>query len=271
MMRLKHRVSSLIFGGLLILLLASCVETPQVTRTPVRLRLGDSSDQAALLNQLIETYTPTHDWLSFTFDSLSTQDAINRVRDGQLDLAVIPSSDQSTGSLWRSGFAYETIVVIVHPDNPAGELSLAQLRDLFQGKTFDWTPFGGSGDVVPVSREATAPARILFEERVMNNRAVTLNAVLEPSAQAVVDFVSRNPGAIGYVSASEVNSGVKMLKIEGVLPSPEVAATQQYLLSAPLYLIARSEPTGDLREFVAWLLGSEGQGLISQAGLGQVH
>jgi phosphate transport system substrate-binding protein len=64
---------------------------------------------------------------------------------------------------------------------------------------------------------------------------------------------------------------VKAIAIEGVAPSAEAAASGKYILSSPLYVITRSEPRGDLREFMAWLLGSPGQTLLSQSGLGRVR
>jgi phosphate transport system substrate-binding protein len=150
-------------------------------------------------------------------------------------------------------------------------VTLAQLSDLFLGRTFDWTPFGGSGEVVPVSREAEADSRQIFEERVMQTRAVTRNAVLKSSAKDVLEFVANTPGAIGYVPFSHLDTRVKAIAIAGVAPGPETAANGQYVLAAPLYVIARSEPQGDLREFMAWLLGGPGQTLLSQSGLGKVR
>jgi phosphate transport system substrate-binding protein len=104
----------------------------------------------------------------------------------------------------------------------------------------------------------------------MQTRAVTRNAVLQSSAAAVIDFVARTPGAVGYVPASHLDERVRALRIEGVAPTPETAANGKYLLADPLYLIAQQEPSGDLREFAAWLLGNPGQTLLSQAGLGRV-
>ncbi len=250
---------------------AACAETPQATRTPVHLSIGDATEHAALLNTLIDAYTKDHAWVTISIEPLAPPAAIDRVQASRLDLAVIPSTVNPPNSIWISGFGYDSIVVVVNPSNPTNGLSLAQLRDLFQGKTFDWTPSGGTGDVIPVSREANALTRLLFEERVMNNRAVTQNAVLQPSSQNVIDFVANNPGAIGYTSIGDATSKVKILSIEGVTPNPTTAASNQYLLSAPIYLIAQSEPTGDLREFVAWLLSDAGQKLISQSGLGRVR
>jgi phosphate transport system substrate-binding protein len=256
---------------ILIAVCAACAETPQATRTPVTLRLADAADQAAVLDRAAAEYAVTHDWVSTSTSSIARQEAITRVRNGQIDAAILHREPEPQDGVWISGLAHDPIAVIVHPANPIGDVTLAQLSDLFQGRAFDWTPFGGSGEVIPVSREAEADSRQIFEERVMQTRAVTRNAVLKSSAKDVVDFVANTPGAIGYVPLSHLDQRVKAIAIEGTTPSPESAANGKYVLSAPLYVIARSEPQGNLREFMAWLLGNPGQTLLSQSGLGRVR
>jgi phosphate transport system substrate-binding protein len=250
---------------------AACAETPQVARPPVKLRLAEAADQAAVLDRLVADYTADHEWVSASTTSTTQPDAVARVRNGQLDAAILHVEPAKNDGVWTSGLAHDPIAVIVHPTNPIGDVTLAQLSDLFQGRTFDWTPFGGTGDVIPVSREAGADSRQIFEERVMQTRAVTRNAVLKASATDVIDFVANTPGAIGYVPLSHRDDRVKIINIEGVAPSPESAADGKYVLSSPLYVIAQREPQGDLREFMAWLLGNPGQTLLSQSGLGRVR
>lgn len=254
------------------LIVSACAPTPEVTRAPARLRLGDAADEAAVLDRLVEIYARDHDWVSFVHDAVPTQAAIDRLRNDHLDLALLPVSPDTLGvRVWTSGFAYDSLAIIVHPDNPISNLSLIELRDIFQGRTFDWTPFGGTAEVIPVSREANSIARQLFEERVMSGRAVTQNAVLKASAREVVNYVARTPGAIGYAPISQVGANVKVVSLEGVTPNPATAANGQYVLSSPLYLIARAEPQGDLREFVGWLLSDEGQQRLTEFGLGRVR
>jgi hypothetical protein len=256
---------------LLLALISACVPTPEVTRLPTRLRLGDAADQAAVIDRLIEAYGHDRAWLSFVTDELPPAETLDRVRNDHLDLAILPLTPEQLGlRLWTSGFAYDSLAVIVHPDNPISDLTLVQLRDIFQGRTFDWTPLGGTGEVLPVSREANSIARQLFEERVMEGRAVTQNAVLKSSTQDVVAYVARTPGAIGYAPISQTDARVKVISLEGVSPHPTTAARGQYVLSSPLYLVAQAEPQGDLREFVGWLLG-DGQAVLSQFGLGRVR
>jgi len=255
----------------LTLVLAACAETPQVTRTPVKLRLAEAADQAAVLDRVVANYIADRDWVSASTTSTTPQDAVARVRNGQLEAAILHHEPEQKDGVWISGLAHDPIAVVVHPANPIGDITLAQLSDLFQGRTFDWTPFGGSGEVIPVSREAEADSRQIFEERVMQTRAVTRNAVLKASAKDVLDFVANTPGAIGYVSLSHLDERVKAITIEGTAPRPDSAASGKYVLSSPLYVIAKSEPQGDLREFMAWLLGNPGQTLLSQSGLGRVR
>jgi phosphate transport system substrate-binding protein len=272
--QLNTHVLRLTLYATLIMLAASltaCAETPQVTRTPVQLRVAEAADQAAVLDRVVETYTQDHEWITIGSGSVAPADVIAQVRSGQLDAAIVHTSPDPKEKAWVSGLAYDPLALIAHPTNPISNVTLAQLSDLFQGRTFDWTPFGGTGEVMPVSREAEAQSRQLFEERVMQNRAVTRNAILKSSAKDVLDFVAQTPGAIGYVPLSHVDARVKAIEIEGVAPTVEAAANGQYVLTSPLYLIAKSEPAGDLRDFAAWLLGDEGQIVLAQSGLGKVR
>ena len=271
MTRYASRLTLYALTVLLAVSLVACAETPEVTHTPVTLRLAEAADQAAVLDRVIKEYTSTHDWVTINGTSLTPQDAIAQVRSRQIDAAIVHTAPDQKLGVWVSGLAYDPIAIVVHPTNPIGDLTLPQLVDLFQGRVFDWTPFGGAGEVIPISREAGAYSRQLFEESIMQNRAVTRNTVLKTSAQNVIDFVANTPGAIGYAPLSHVDGRVKVINLEGVAPTPETAANGKYLLSSPLYLIAQSEPQGDLREFAAWLLGSEGQTLLSQLGLGRVR
>jgi phosphate transport system substrate-binding protein len=272
--RLTTRALRLTLYASLIVLaaaLTACVETPQITRTPVKLRVAEAADQAAVLDRVVDAYTQDREWISIGSKSVAPADVVAQIRAGQLDAAIVHTAPDQKDKVWVSGLAYDPLALIVHPANPISNVTLSQLSDLFQGRTFDWTPFGGTGEVILVSREAEAFSRQLFEERVMQKRAVTRNAILKSSAKDVIDFVAQTPGAIGYVPLSHVDARVKTINIEGIAPTAGTAASGKYVLTAPLYLIAQSEPLGDLREFVAWLLSNEGQTVLSQSSLGRVR
>ncbi|MDY7076417.1 MAG: substrate-binding domain-containing protein, partial [Chloroflexota bacterium] len=89
-------------------------------------------------------------------------------------------------------------------------------------------------------------------------------------SEAVVEYVARTPGSIGYVSTlriteSVVNS-VRVLPVEGVSPSPAAISDGSYPLSRPLYLVTIGEPTGEAREFAQWVLEPQGQAITGRSG-----
>ncbi len=71
----------------------------------------------------------------------------------------------------------------------------------------------------------------------MDGRAVTPLAVVAPSSQAVVEYVAAHPDAIGYVSMGVVGPEVKVLKIEGELPTSATVSRASYPLSRELWLV----------------------------------
>ena len=252
--------------------LAACAETPRLTPVPASLRLVTSSSLSALLRDAGRLYRADHPWVSLQQESFDSAVALDRLSQGSVDLAFVSwlPADYDP-SVWRSALAFDAVAVIVHPANPVSGLSLAQLRDIFQGRVADWSPFGWEGqDLTVVSREDGSGTRAVFEDIAMQGRPVTLNAIVEPDEDAVVDFVARTPGAIGYASRGRVNPAVKTLAIEGVDPTPAHVASTAYPLGRALYIVARREPSGAARDFVAWLLGPDGQQAVVDAGFGRV-
>lgn len=113
--------------------------------------------------------------------------------------------------------------VVVHPDNPAAEVTAAQLSRLFLKKTLRWD----DGTAVQPVEPATPGLRERFA-RTVHQKSV--NAVrsywnqlifsgrdeppLEKAGDAeVLAYVRANRGAIGYVSPGAGTAGVKVLDV----------------------------------------------------------
>jgi phosphate transport system substrate-binding protein len=171
----------------------------------------------------------------------------------------------------RVAVARDGIAVIVHPDNPVEGLGLLQLRDLFGGRAYDWKILSEArslGPVQPVSREKGSGTRAAFESQVMEDLPVTPQAVVVPSSRAVVEYVANHPRAIGYVSMALVPEdgrahGVKVLEIEGILPTPQSAAQGSYPLSRELWLVTGSPPGQEVQDFFDFALGPAGQQIVA--------
>ncbi|SMF60104.1 PBP superfamily domain-containing protein [Tistlia consotensis] len=110
-----------------------------------------------------------------------------------------------------AGRAQELLVVANPSVEVPAPLSLGQLAAIYLLRITRW-PDGSH--IVPVNREATSGVRALFTERVLRQSNASLAAywnemhfkgrlppVVQESEQAVLAFVRKVPGAIGYVGA----------------------------------------------------------------------
>jgi phosphate transport system substrate-binding protein len=252
-----------------LLLLAACGQ-PVATAQPVDLQAAGSMDMAALLAELAAAFSEQQPLISLEVTALGTQYGLDALNAGQADLAFAswlpPDLSAAAGTGYRTtAIARDGLAIIVHPDNPLAGLGLLQLQDLFGGRVYDWPAVAaGSGQVQVVSREAGSGTRAAFETLVMDGRRVTPLAVVEPSPQAVADYVAGHPQAIGYTSLDSVPEGVKVLKIEGELPTPDSAARGSYALTHELWLVTADPPPAAVQSFLDFCLSPAGQAIVEQ-------
>jgi phosphate transport system substrate-binding protein len=249
--------------------LAACTQTPTPTVESVQFTLVADTSTAPLVDELVAAYRADRPYVTIQVEhAANAERALEALRAGQFDLGGIswlPQGAKTGDTLWYRPFARDAIVVITHPTNPVGGLTLLQLRAIFQGQTIFWDELGGlSLEAIPVSREAGAGTRQSFEDLVMGERNVTPTAVVMPSNEMVVEYVSTTPGAIGYVSSGWLTPAVNLLAVEGTTPSPASVEDGRYLLAHPFYLVARAEPHGGLAEFVDWAWDGGGQEIVKR-------
>lgn len=255
--------------ALLLFSIVACQDTaplpPPVASTepvPVHLWIGVTDDAAGLLSEVSAAYKNSRAVLHVI--SGNSHSLYDDLATGQLD-AVILNYIPPNNDLWVNPLALDGLVFIVHPDNPVRELTRPELQAIFSGRINNWADVGGpSLPIMPQIREQGAGARQLFQERVMQEQRVTINAVLQPAYTAVLEAVAADPQAIGYTTLSGLPAGVAVLTVEGFTPEPNTVGTQQYPLTVPLYFLADGEPNGQLRHFLSWLQSAEGQAQLGQ-------
>jgi ABC-type phosphate transport system substrate-binding protein len=128
------------------------------------------------------------------------------------------------------GGAEQALAIIVNQSNPVENFSFDDLRKIFLGERSHW-PNGRRITLVmldPAQPERKAVLRDIYgmNEKDFNNhfiQGVFTGAVfVSPKTLAnpadVRKFVFNVPGAIGYVRASDVDSSVKVLRVDGRLP-----------------------------------------------------
>jgi phosphate transport system substrate-binding protein len=217
---------------------------------------------------LLETFAEDKQSVTFEVSGGGTSFGLNALESGEADLALVSWLPADLHNRWRATvIARDGLAVIVHPCNSVSGLGLLQLRDLFSGRILEWeaVPRSGSkGQVVPISREEGSGTRAAFEVMVMEELSVTPRALVAPSDSAVVDYVSDHPLAIGYAAMSQVDPGVKVIRVEGELPKRQTAGPASYPLTRELGLVTRHPPANRLQEFVSFVLGPAGQRIVEK-------
>ena len=126
--------------------------------------------------------------------------------------------------------AADEVAIVVNSTNPVNSLTLAELRKIYFGDRQYWK---GNLPVVLLmrsqgSRERDVVLRVVFE--MTEDRytkywvAKVMRAEVSDPPASLYSFgmlqegVRGNPGAIGYVNANDLRPGVKVLRIDGLLP-----------------------------------------------------
>lgn len=248
--------------------LASCsaqiVPASTPTSGPDMLRLYATTPVIPLISHLSERYRDIQPKVVFDVVAGNYEAALAALLAGDIPY-FITNHLPLESPLWAAPLAQDGIAVIVHPGTPVTGLSLRQLRDVFQGRTTNWQALkGGDREIRVISREDGSGTRSEFERLVMGERLTTRSAQIAPSSAAMVVTVAANADSIGYVSMSYLDDSVVALAIDGVLPTPQTVYDSTYPLRTTIFIAGLEEPTGQYRDFIAWVQSREGQAVAGE-------
>ncbi len=250
--------------------LASCSSQVLPASTPtsdaVILRLYTTTATVRLTNALTLSYARLYPSVSFDILVSNYEGVVDRV--GALEQVYFVTSHLppiEEVPLWAAPIGQDGIAIITHPDNPVSDLSLPQLRAVYQGKITNWRELGGADhEIIVISREAGSGTRAEFERLVMGTRDITQSAIIAPSSAAVVTSVSREPNALGYVSMSYIESSVQAVRVGGALLTRKSVYDNTYPLRTTLFIAGLEEPQPEAyRMFIGWVQSQPGQAIVA--------
>lgn len=130
-------------------------------------------------------------------------------------------------------------------------------------------------DFSVVSREEGSGTRGAFIELVGLEEEVdgakedmtTQEAIVQNSTNGVMQTVSQDSEAIGYISLGSLNDTVKAVKIEGVEATEENIVNGTYKISRPFNLAYKEDKVNDLaKDFLKFCLSEDAQALTLKEG-----
>lgn len=261
----------------LALLLAACGGTQTPTRDELagvyKIAGGDSSLE--IVQALTEGFAAKHPGVKFDLDAtLGSDPAIKLSADGSLDLGMasryLTPEEAALVQTYLIGVAGTGIAV--NAQNPIRSITSASVQDIYTGKVTDWSTLGGTaGTIIPLVREPGSSARTTFETGLFARVKPTYgNTVLEihegeQMRQAIASY-RNSVGMIGVKSEDPKAEGVRLLSIDGVLPTRSALRDGTYKFGRPLYLLASKTAAAKpaIAAFLEFVSSADGQKILDR-------
>ena len=217
----------------------------------------------------------------------NTPGAYKNLTEGKSDMifCALPSDDQVEAAK-QAGveFEFHTIlsggfVFFVNKDNPVNSITQEQLKGIVSGKIKNWKEVGGDDEPIVLfqrnegSGSQTGLYRyVLPKDQVMEPLLEYRVEDMAGAIDRVVDY-DNGKGAISfsyyyYVVNMHTSDQIKLLGIDGVIPSDETISKGQYPFLNFSQIVTRKDLPADsiVRDIIAWVQGENGARIARENG-----
>ena len=177
--------------------------------------------------------------------------------------------------------AYDALAVYANPANPIKQISVEELREIWAegGTITTWEQINPAftGKITLFGRQNNSGTYDYFREHVCGKKDGKQRefrggiSELNGSSE-VVENVSKTPTGLGYSGMGYKTPNVNWLKVSNkkgesvVEPGADVARNGKYPIARKLYLYTAGDPTGELKDYINWILSPAGQKIVEKEG-----
>lgn len=187
--------------------------------------------------------------------------------------------EESGIELEQKPIGRDALVFIVNENNPVQSLTRQQLLDIYAGKITNWKDVGGEDrEIIAFQRGEDSGSQTLFKKLlIQDNPLMPAPTELAPTDMGgLIDSVAtynNSANAIGfsvyyYVDQMYSQPGLRLISVDGVMPSNDTLADQSYPLCNEFYAVVRAgaEAGSPERRLYEWLSTEEGLACIEKSG-----
>jgi phosphate transport system substrate-binding protein len=178
--------------------------------------------------------------------------------------------------------AYDALAVYTNPSNPIKDISVEELREIWAegGSVQNWEQLNPAltGKIVLFGRQNNSGTYDYFREHICGKNAEKKQrefrgGISEMNGSAeVVENVSKTPLSMGYSGMGYKTPSVNWLHVSnkkgepGIEPGIDAARSGKYPIARKLYLYTAGEPSPEIKAYIDWILGPEGQKIVEKEG-----
>lgn len=291
--------------GSLILILALVVRCSNrrpavIDETPTRgnIRIVADASFQPIVEAQIATFTSLYKYAHIKSSYVPETDLITAFLNDSVKVVVSawePTKQQkelllSTQTVVRTtAVAYDAIALVLNKDNKDSLLTYQNVNDMFTGKLSDWKGINPASDfgkmLMVFDSEKSANIRYFKEEFKIGNQLPS-NFYSVKSNGEVIDYVSKNKGAIGLVSVNWISnkkdsisrSFSDKIKVAAIsqhylepgsyfLPVQGSIYDKSYPFTRKINMVSRESFEGLGSGFISWFASEQGQRIVLKSGL----
>ena len=253
--------------------LSGCIETDGDEKTTITIK--GSSTVLPIATLCAEQFMEDNPDITVSVAGGGSSVGIRSVAEGEADIGdasreVKQSEIDEFGDIFYDNkVALDGVAVIVSKeiyDAGITDLTLEQIKEIFDGTISDWQDLGynGSLEIFVNEREEGSGTRDTFMELV--DLEETDADTAHSSNSLVKQAVQGSDQAIGYVGLGYVDDTTPAVDIDGVAANADNIKSETYPISRSLHMYTIGEPTGTVKEFIDYVLGTEGQQIVEDEG-----
>jgi len=261
---------------ILSVLLAALAFAPSVKADKLVIK-GSDTLGAKLVPQLAEAYKAKNPGVTFEIAAEGSTTGIAAITDGTADIGMSSRRAKSTEMALASTkgvkmvptiVAFDGIAVIVNSANSVSALTKRQVEQIFTGDVTDWSAVGGTPGKISIYTRNTASGTYAdFKELAMSKRDYAGTSQKMAGNEQIAQEVSKNPAGIGYVGMAYMKApGVKVLSVDGSLPSKSTVQGHSYPLHRPTFFYTNGPASGLAKSFIDFVFSADGAKIVEQVG-----
>jgi phosphate transport system substrate-binding protein len=239
--------------------------------------INGSTTVLPVMQKVAENYMAINPGVAISISGGGSGNGIKALTDGLCQIAM-SSRDMKVHEMElakskgrnpvRIPVAVDALLPVVHPSNTVALLTMEQLRGIYSGKISNWKEVSGADKKIAIiSRDTSSGTYETWDERVMNKEKVTPAALLQASNGAVVQAVSKNPNAIGYIGFGYADKSIKGLDVDTIKATAQTALSGEWPIARELYLFTNGDPAGEIKKLVDYTLDPQkGQKAVAEVG-----
>lgn len=183
--------------------------------------------------------------------------------------------------------AEDGIVLLIHPENTDTAFTVDRIRAMLTGKDSMWNQINKSSSLGKINivfdNPGSANARFM-QDSLLKEETFSKNVFAVNSNPDVIDYVSKNKNALGFLSVNWISDSddnktkeiLKKVKVASLAsaegmnyykPHQAYIKTKEYPFTRSVYMINRQTRAGLGMGFVSFVAGDKGQLIILKSGL----